>query len=341
MVELLLYILVMVVASVVIWKGGGILESSAESLSRYYELSPIAQGSIVTAVGSSFPELSTTVISTLLHGEFDLGVSAIVGSAIFNILVIPGMSAVLTGQIDSKWTFVVKDVQFYITSVVTLMLVFALAVIYQPVAGSPLKGTLTRELALIPVLLYLLYLYLQQQETIIFRREKEEEEVGEENIGREWLKFGFSLILIVLSVEGLVRGAIFFGDFFQTPNFVWGALALAAATSVPDGVVSVREAMNQKGLTSLANVIGSNIFDLLIAVPAGVLIAGSSVVNFAIAVPLMIFLGIATLLLIFLLLRKHRLSGREGCLLLLTYAVFVVWILLESVGLMNWVKTGG
>ncbi len=337
MLELLFYLSVMLVASFVVWKGGSILESSAESLSRYYELSPIAHGSIVTAVGSSFPELSTTVLSTLIHGEFDLGVSAIVGSAIFNILVIPGLSAVMAKRIDSKWTFVVKDVQFYITSVVALLLVFALAVIYYPVEGSGYKGQVTREIALFPVLLYFLYLYLQQQETIIFRREKEEEEITEGVIGREWLKFGFSLLLIVLSVEGLVRGAIFLGDYFNTPNFVWGALVLAAATSVPDAIVSVREAMHEKGITSLANVIGSNVFDLLIAVPAGVLIAGSSVVDFAVAVPLMIFLSLATILLIFLLLRKDRLSRGEGLLLLMTYTVFVVWVILESIGVSNWI----
>ena len=339
--ELLIYLLVIVVASVIVWRGGGMLESSAEALSRHYDLSPIVQGSVVTAVGSSFPELSTTIVSTLIHGEFDLGVSAIIGSAIFNILVIPGLSAIIAGSIESRWTFVVKDVQFYITSVVALMLVFALAVIYEPVEGHPFKGTVTREIAMIPVLLYLLYLYLQQQETMIFRRKKNgETEAREASIGKEWFRFGYSLVLIILSVEGLVRGAIFLGDYFETPNFLWGALMVAAATSVPDAIVSVKEAMNKKGLTSLANVIGSNVFDLLIAVPAGVLIAGSSVVDFAVAVPMMIFLSLATILLIFLLLRKDALSYREGWLLLIIYAVFVAWLILESIDVINW-TTGG
>jgi cation:H+ antiporter len=331
--ELLIYLVVIILASITVWKGGSMLESSAETLSIHYKLSPVVQGSIVTAVGSSFPELSTTVISTLLHGEFDLGVSAILGSAIFNILMIPGLSSLISGKLNTNWTFVVKDVQFYISSVIALLLIFALAVIYHPVEGSDYRGMVTRQLAIIPVFLYLLYLFLQQQETLDYQRKaNDEEHPKSENIRRVWLRFGVSLILIVVSVEALVRGTIFLGVYFDTPNFIWGATVLAAATSVPDAIVSVKEAMNQKGLTSLANVIGSNIFDLLIAVPAGILIAGTSIVNFSVAVPLMLFLSIATIVLILLLLYKRALTRLGGVILVFMYVVFVIWVVLESNG---------
>jgi len=336
--SLLFYISVLVVASAVVWRGGGLLESSAEALAKHYQLSPIIQGSIITAVGSSFPELSTTVISTLLHGAFDLGVAAIVGSAIFNILMIPGLSAVDAKRLSSQWTFVVKDVQFYLTSIVVLLLTFALAVIYYPVEGSSLKGELTRGIALLPVLLYGFYLLLQQQENIAYRQQNnKEDKVAAPSIRREWLRFGLSLILIVLSVEGLVQSVLFLGDYFDTPHFAWGAIVLAAATSVPDAVVSIRIARNEQGVTSLANVIGSNIFDLLIAVPAGILIAGRSVVNFEIAMPLMAFLGLATVLLIAMLLRKSQLSRREGWILIAVYGIFALWISLESLNVVDWI----
>lgn len=148
-----------------------------------------------------------------------------------------------------------------------------------------------------------------------------------------WLRFGISLLLILLSVEGLVRSAIFLGDYFGTPDFLWGALVLAGATSVPDAIVSVKEAQHDKGVTSLANVVGSNIFDLLVAVPAGVILAGTSAVDFSVAMPLTAFLSLATLLLIVFLLRKDILSPGEGWLLLLAYGLFVLWVILESFGL--------
>ncbi|MGD8710906.1 MAG: sodium:calcium antiporter, partial [Ectothiorhodospiraceae bacterium] len=81
MIVLLTWTLVAIVSAGVIWKGSGMLERSSERLSAYYRLPDVVQGAVVVAVGSSFPELSTTVISTLIHGEFELGVAAIVGSA--------------------------------------------------------------------------------------------------------------------------------------------------------------------------------------------------------------------------------------------------------------------
>lgn len=58
-----------------------------------YQLPPVVQGGVVAAVGSSFPELSSAVLATLLHDDFGLGVAAMAGSAIFNITVIPAASA--------------------------------------------------------------------------------------------------------------------------------------------------------------------------------------------------------------------------------------------------------
>lgn len=335
--ELLLYIVVILVASVLVWKGGGMLESSAESLSYHYNLSPVAHGSIITAVGSSFPELSTTVISTLIHGQFDLGVSAIVGSAIFNILVIPGLSAILSKKMKTNWNFVVKDVQFYISSIVILLLIFALAVIYNPIEKKPLTGEITRYLAIIPVLFYFLYLFLQQQETKIYRDKDDNDGKKSDNIKRDWGRFILSLVLIVVSVEGLVRSAIFLGDYFNTPDFIWGVLVLATATSVPDAIVSVKEAIHNKGMVSMANVVGSNIFDLLVAVPVGVLIAGSSSLNFKVAAPMMLFLGASTIVLMFFLIRNQTLTRKEGWWLLVLYALFIVWIGLESFKIISWI----
>ena len=120
--ELLLYIGIILISTWAVWKGGSLLEESSEKLSDYYRLPPLIQGTIITAVGSSFPELAATVLSTLLHGKFDLGVSAIIGSAIFNILVIPGISAVLVKRMPADLSLIYKDTQYYIISVFVLFI---------------------------------------------------------------------------------------------------------------------------------------------------------------------------------------------------------------------------
>src|SRR6056297_2198872 len=91
-----------ILTTAVIWIGSGWLESSAEQLSAHYGLPPVVQGSIIVAVGSSFPELAS-VVFTALAGVFDMGVGGIVGSAIFNILVIPAVAGLAaTGNLETN-----------------------------------------------------------------------------------------------------------------------------------------------------------------------------------------------------------------------------------------------
>ncbi|WP_049936136.1 hypothetical protein [Haloplanus natans] len=105
----------------------------------------LATGVWYAAVGSSMPELSSTVLATLLHGQFDLGVGAIVGSAVFNILVIPAAATLSRRrELEASRTLVYKEAQFYMLAVSVLFLTFAFAVIYDPAAGNGrLVGTRT------------------------------------------------------------------------------------------------------------------------------------------------------------------------------------------------------
>jgi len=328
--QVLVWVLVAVVATAVVWWGSGLLEGASARLSSYYGLPEIVQGAVVVAVGSSFPELSTTVISTVVHGKFELGVSAVVGSALFNILVIPAAIG-LAGrdQLQANRDLVYKEAQFYMIAVAALTLTFAFAVIYQPVNinAQVIEGRMTRWLTLAPIALYGLYVFVQYQDTL---DQGEAADTTGIRPGWEWLKLGLSLAVIVGGVEGLLRAAINFGEIFGTPSFLWGVTVVAAGTSIPDAFISVRAARAGRGVTSVANVLGSNTFDLLVCVPAGVLVAGSAVIAFSVAVPMLAVLTVATIVL-FLLMRTHMILSRlESVALLVIYGVFVLWIGLET-----------
>ncbi len=341
---LFIYLFVILACSWIVWKGGSLLEASSEKLAEYYRLPPLVQGTIITAVGSSFPELAATVLSTSIHGKFNLGVAAVVGSAIFNILVIPGLSGLLVKRMPTDIMLIYKDVQYYVISVAVLMIAFALAVIYYPITtdSANIVGNMNRWIAIIPIIFYLLYLFIQSMETRDFRRNVEKREVlGIEdnhiNIAKEWGKLILSLVLIIGSVEGLVSGAIFLGEYFNTPDFIWGVTIVAGATSIPDAVVSIKIAKKFQGSVSLGNVLGSNIFDLLVAVPIGVLIAGTAAINFTVAAPLMLFLAIITIILFVFLRTNLALLRWEACVLLLLYVIFVSWMVLETMGVLSFV----
>jgi len=330
--QLLLYIGFAVGGTAICWWGSGILEDASRRLSVYYQLPAAVQGAVITAIGSSFPELSSTVLATLLHGTFDLGVASVVGSALFNILVIPGVSGLVGGRIDTGRLLVFKDVQFYVTSVAVLMLTFTLAALYYPVPGPDRVGIVTRPLALMPLMFYGLYFYLQLLAVRDHTGEAPPEHLAPMG---DWLRLGGSLALILVGTEGLVRAAIGFGDWFGTPSFLWGLTVVAAGTSLPDMFVSVRAAHGGRGTVSLANVLGSNIFDLLVAVPAGIFIAGASTVNVSAAVPMMAVLALATIVLFVVLRTNESLEPNEAVGLLGLYALFLVLVALETAGVLS------
>ena len=322
-----------VVSTLVIWKGSEYFERAAARLSKHYGLPVAVHGAVVVAVGSSFPEISSIVISTVVHGEFSLGVGAIVGSAIFNLLVIPGVSAIFSENLDSNRSLVHRDTQFYIISVLLLFVVFALGATYVP-GGTNRAAILTPGLAMILLATYAVYLFLHQQDA--------SGHVGDDTTDvdplREWGVLLVALLVIAVGVEGIVRAALALGETFGTPSFLWGLTVIAAATSLPDAFVSVTAAKEGDSVTSLTNVLGSNTFNLLVAIPVGVLLAGSATIDFLVAVPTMGFLGLATLVFIVFTRTDLELTDWEAYGFLGLYGVFLVWITLESIGVIETVR---
>ncbi|PSP28807.1 sodium:calcium antiporter [Halobacteriales archaeon QH_10_67_22] len=327
----LVEVAIIAVATGVIWVGSGWLETASEELSAYYGLPQVVQGSVVAAVGSSFPELATVVFAALLTGSLGLGVGAIVGSAIFNILVVPGVAGLATeADIQSNRALVYKEAQFYMLAVSVLVITFAMAVIYYPdTTVDYLAGTVTRPLAAIPLGLYGLYVFIQFQDTA--DHEADAGTGSDVDAGRQWGRLLAGLLLILVAVHQLVEAVEALGLAFGVPEFVMGATVAAGATSLPDALVSIRAARDGRGVASLANVLGSNTFDLLVAIPAGVLILGSASFNFAMAVPMFAVLTLATILLFTALRTGLRLTTPESGALLVAYLLFVVWVVLETV----------
>jgi len=332
MVESLALSLVMVgLTTVAILVGSEWLEEASAKLSVHYGLPPVVQGGIVAAAGSSFPEFASVVIGALA-GAFDLGVGAVVGSAIFNVLVIPAISVLFsTGHMNATRTLVHKETLFYMLAVVVLLLTFALALIYNP-TGDELTGNLTRPLVLVPLAVYGLYLFLQWQDTVDHGSEGT---AGTGNVRRQWAMLLLGLLVILGAVWLLVEAVLDLGEAFDVPEFVWGATVVAAATSLPDAVVSVQAADKKRDVASIANVLGSNIFDLLVVIPVGVLIVGTEPVSFGVTAPMMAALVAATVALFVTLRTDLVLSNREAYVLLGLYGLFLVWIAAESAGIVS------
>jgi cation:H+ antiporter len=326
------------VSTALLWLSCSRLEESTHRLALSYGIPDAVKGSVLLAVSSSMPELVTVLLAFPVHGDFELGISAIIGSAIYNILIIPAFSVYARGRpLEANRDLVYREAQFYLVSVAVLMVVLSLSVIYygpQPTISADgdriFQGELTRGLALLPLGLYGLYLFIQYEE--VKRRRHENPPQAGVNRLKEWGIVIACIGVIVAAVEVLLRVAITLGDLLQTPTFLWGMTIVAAATSLPDTFVSVRASVLGRTDSSLSNVLGSNVFDLLVAVPAGVMVTGAIAINFTQIVPMMAFLVLATIVMLVFMLRDLRLTSREATVMVVLYLGFGVWMTLEAFG---------
>ncbi len=323
------------VGTALIFIGTRWLEPAANQIARAFELPRIVQGAVLVAAASSFPELSSVVLAAARHGEFELGVASVIGSAIFNVLVIPGIVVLANREsVSANRDLIYKDVQFYILAVAVTFLTFTLAVVYLPLPGDSTSGSITRGLALIPLGLYGFYLAVQYLDIV-------EGTTPEPHAGRSAARalpmFLAGIIAILIGVEGLLQASLELGDRFGTPPFLWGLTVVAIGTSLPDLLLSIRAIQADRPIVSLSNVFGSNTFDLLVAIPAGVLVAGSTVVLLDRAVPMFAFLVVATVVVMAAMRSAMSISYREALVMLVLYLVFLLWMILEAVGSIDFI----
>jgi cation:H+ antiporter len=328
--ELAYIFFIVAIATAIIWKACNYLEDACHELALFYGLPDSVKGSTVMAISSSFPELVTVILATGIHGDFELGLATIIGSAVFNILVIPGTSVFFrTGSLQAGRNVIYREAQFYLISVLIVIVTLSFAVIYNPTTVDSLNGTLTSSLMILPLLFYVLYIYIQYQEV---RDHKPEVREQGSTALKSWGKLLISMVLVTIGVEMLIRMVIELGEMFTTPSYFWGATILAAATSIPDLFVSVKAAQRKLSTASLTNAFGSNIFDLLVVLPVGVVVAGAVGVNYPRIIPMMMFLLFATVVFLVLARSGSELTNNNGKVLLMLYAGFIVWMGTEYIG---------
>ena len=114
-----------------------------------------------------------------------------------------------------------------------------------------------------------------------------------------------------------------------------GATTTTEAPLVPPTTRGPAPTLDVEPVTSIANVLGRNVFDLLVAIPAGVLIAGAATINYSVAAPMMGVLTFATIFLFVVLRTRMELSRGESIMLLVLYAAFVIWLGCESFNLID------
>ena len=325
---------------------------SLDAISRRLKLSDEVAGASLMAMGSSAPELAIALMALFRGGgaHSDVGIGTIVGSAVFNILVITGLSAVVAGGLRIHVFAVRRDMVAYFAAIAYLALIFSDGEVMplEAAAGLALYGLYMFALAKLKVP------RIDEESAPLQKAQPTPDHVkpglwhkvesvvvsvlrrvtGEPSQNYIWA-FIVSIALIVLLSYFLVEATIAFAAGIGIPPVIVALTLLAAGTSAPDLMSSLDVARRGRGGMAVANAVGSNTFDLLIGLGVPWLVAlglmgGASVHVGADDLWISIAMLVFTTIVLFIFLETQRLlSRREGWLLLVLYGGFVMYTLLS------------
>lgn len=283
---------------------------------------------LLTALGADAPEISSA-ITALLSGAKDVGLGVILGSNLFNLAALLGLSAVVAGRISFRRILLALDgsVALWTTLVVGLMLVVGLA----PVLALVLV------LVVFPFYVFVLAAEPHRVDHLLLPRrirhrlaaaarvihgDLERIEPAQEFWGPVWWILP-SIAAIVVGSLAMVNGALTLGDHWHLSRIFLGAVALAAITSLPNAYAAIRLALSVNGTAVVSLSFNSNTLNLLagISLPA-VVIGGLASAPGALAE--ITWLTALTVVAIGLGYVMRGLNRWSGLVLIAGYVIFVV-----------------
>ena len=316
--DILISLGVIIFSSIVIYFAGNRFAESSSNIGDYLNLPRDVKGATFDAVSSSLPELLVALYSVIFFKQFEVGVGTIAGSALFNLLIIPWICvfvAPIAFKVSKK--VISRDALFYLISIFTLIVLL----IYFKIWG-------------IGVALVLLCVYFFYLKDIICHTK--EHKKNHTNIKSKEIKLSkeiYIFILLLVVIGGftflLTNSAIDLSNALWVSPIIIAFTIIAAATSVPDTVISVVNAKKWDIDDATSNVFGSNVFDILIGIGLPLLIynlyKGPVEIKFE---NLEIVLGLlgATILILYFFGEDRTIWKKECVILLFMYLIFVVYV---------------
>lgn len=255
--------IILVLGFVALVKGADIFVDGSSALAKIFKVPGVIIGLTVVALGTSLPELAVSTTAALA-GANEIALSNVIGSNIFNLLVVLGVCAVIH-SVPVDEVIIRRD--FPLSIIVTLGLL--LAVGWQTLFGGSFftlgmadnAGLVSRVTGIILLVIFIGYILFLIFDAI--RHPVEEEEISDIPLWKALLFILIGVILIIAGGKAVVYSAQNIARFFGMTETLIGLTVVALGTSLPELVTSIVAA--RKGETSLAvgNVVGSNIFNLL------------------------------------------------------------------------------
>lgn len=328
---MLLSIVYLIAGLALILVGANILTDGSAALARRIGISDLIVGLTVVAFGTSTPELVISVLSAA-RNTAGLAVGNVVGSNIFNILVIVGITAIVR-PISVGRGIMSTEIPLVILSSL-LLIVMA--------NGPLLDGAPTSVITRVDGIILLIFFILFMRETLVRSRRRpapapEAASGPTANPAANEMPLAKSLVFIVLGLAGLIIG----GDRFVAgasdiargmgvSDAVIGLTIVAVGTSLPELAASVAAALKGKSDMALGNVIGSNVFNIFLVLGAAATVRPLPLGDVT-AVDLGTLMGASLLFWICgWLVGRRTVTRGEGVMLTVLYVAYMVWLVTHA-----------
>ncbi len=304
--------------------GGDLLVRWASRLAKGLGVSPMVVGLTVVAFGTSAPELAVS-LAAAWSGNPGIALGNVVGSNIFNVLFILGLSALVAPLVVQR-SFLRRELPIMIVSSILVMVVALDGRISRPEGLFLFAGAVV----------FTWWLATEGRRQAKIRKaaapEQQEPEDPPKTIP---LAIGivFSLGLLVAGSKLLVAGATAVAQSLGVSDLVIGLTIVAAGTSLPEVAASVAATLRGERDIAIGNVVGSNIFNILVVLGGSAAISstGMPVHPDAMALDIPVMIAVA-LLCLPVFMSGARISRLEGFLLLALYAGYVSILAILSTG---------
>jgi cation:H+ antiporter len=314
-------ILLFIVGLACLIKGGDWFVDGASALARKFKLPELLIGATVVSIGTTLPEVMVSTMSALSgHGEIAYGNA--IGSVICNTALIAAITiAVKPGPADPK-TLKVPVAFFYIAAAIYCVAAY-------------LMGRFTRPMGMIMLAVFVAYMIVnvRSMKNSPAPEKKHDEEEAEEDLpmGKILLFLVAGSALIAVGANLLVENGTLIAQTLGVPESVIALTFVALGTSLPELVTAITSLLKGHGALSLGNVIGANVFNLVLVSGVSVTLAPFQVPqsavfmghNASLVLEIPVMMLVMSLLTIPTLIRG-KLTRSQGILLLAIYAVFCI-----------------
>lgn len=303
--------------------GGKWLVEGASTLAKWLKVSSLVVGLVIVSIGTSAPELVVNIRSALL-GSTELALGNIVGSNIANILLILGISAIIT-PIGLDQNTRRRDLPYLLLA--TIIIIVFISDVY---LDGAVQNALTRveSFALVGFfMIFLAYIYFSSAAKGV---NEVVEEVPRNTILKSLALVPLGVGLLALGGELTVKSAVGIARHFDVGERIIGLTIVAIGTSLPELVTSVVAAVRGKVEILIGNIIGSNIFNIFFILGVTGLI---SPLWLQVGIPTLDFafmLGAVVLTILSLFIgERHKIERTQGVLMLVSYFAYLFLVIVS------------